>query len=173
MKRLGLSAGVLLLAAGCTRLPPPERIAIDPTFSAEQRETIEGAIEQWCAAVGWCPEIVDTAEPGGGTGIVSNGYAPWSYDGRPPNSAGYIGSDGRVYINTEREVIRRPEVFAFVVLHELGHYAINNQHGGKLMAERGRAEEMPRPCIDLESAELWCKHWHCPEGPTSTCGGES
>lgn len=173
--RFAVAAGALLLAAGCGGPPPPDRIAIDPTFDDEQNDLIEDQIDQWCESVLWCPEIVETAEPEDGTGMVINGYADWSHDGRPEGSAGYLDTSGRLWINTDREYIRRPEVFALTVLHELGHYGIHDEHGGELMAarpsrDRDGKEVLPPPCIDLESAQLWCENWHCPEPPRSTCG---
>jgi hypothetical protein len=149
-----LALALLLCACGQT---PPATMTIDPGFSEAQEAVILDALDQWCDAVGWCPELVDAPGHDGGRITPDPNYAQRMPDSR---SAGFH-SGRTVRINLEHPSVQNVDLFWAVAAHELGHFGIDghpDQRG--LMFWFHSGPPMPN-CIDEASAEAWCEQQGC------------
>jgi hypothetical protein len=134
----------------------PERLAMpgdvpEWEISAVPDWAISAALEAsdlWCAATGWCPEIVagEPAEGDWGLGV---------YD-LPGTMGGIALYDDRwILIDESSE-----RCAASVIAHELAHAAGLEEHRDTgLMIAGGSC---PEPEIDDLTRDRFCALWHCP-----------
>lgn len=113
--------GAMLLGCGGA----PESVSIDPTLTMAERAAIQDAIDQWCAADGWCPEVVFDGE----AHIVVLTGAEYADRRRSPGSFAFTDESlGVIYINGAKRAAE-PEMFWVALAHELGHLQGIEHHG--------------------------------------------
>jgi hypothetical protein len=159
-----LVLALLLCACGQT---PPRTITIDPGFSEAQEAAILDALDHWCEAVDWCPEV--TAAPGHDGGRITPD-AHYDNLGRHPRSTGFHNGNRTVRINLTHPAVQNLDTFWHVAAHELGHFGIEGHPTPAepaVMSAYHRTEPLPK-CLDEVSAEAWCEQQGC-LFPRGTC----
>jgi hypothetical protein len=148
---LGCAEGVPLPDHSQTRelgfeMRRPERLVMPGDMPAWAVSAALEASDLWCAAAGWCPELV-AGEPAGGDWGLGMHALPGTIAGTILYEEQWIFVDDR----SERCPVA-------VIAHELGHSAglIEHQDTG-LMATNG----CPEPEIDALTLGRFCELWDC------------
>lgn len=152
---------LVLLVAACGWPPPPETVSIDPAFDEGERVAIDDGLDQWCAAVGWCPRIVER----GAEGRIE---ASESTDDGVTTMV-----DGKTVVRLNRGNLRLWGGVAFwtVAAHEMGHFGAEHTPDGvpSLMTDYFDDPSLGSACIDEAATRLWCKAQGCSH-TRGTCG---
>jgi hypothetical protein len=121
----------MLLATGCG-YQPPQSIRLDPTFTPVQVAVIEDALDQWCAADGWCPFLSNDGEV-----PILKTPDQFVEHGREYEAARTYSDPSRIIVSGYLADLD-PEMLWIVVAHELGHLHGVAHHGGPECTMFGR-----------------------------------
>jgi hypothetical protein len=159
LRALGLVL-LVLGALGCSGVittpgtDVPDTYSIDPAFDDNQAATIRDAFATWCASpVAYCPHEGDWTGPEAAGAIVLERYYPRD---RPEIEIA-MNDDRRVRVRADRtDVLSDRTIFSYVMLHELGHYGIDEHLSTGLMKP-----EVPELCgpLPLEIDEAAISAW--------------
>lgn len=164
---------VALLMVACVDDSPPRTITVDSRFTDEQHSMILDIRNQWCQSVGYCPDLVTK---GGNAKILCQTHEEFLRSNPAQGAIAHNHFDGDYTIFVDCEVLTTTSPYNTsgdyihdTMLHEWGHFGIRMDlfEPGFLMSMR--ASLNPAVCIDLESAQLWCKEQECSHSPQSTC----
>lgn len=162
-------AVVAFLAAACSRPPLPAVIAVDPDLPHGVQDAAVSAAEAWCSVAGrtgWCPAVVVGLE---GDALVTRGHwrTEMSLDGLEEYGAWAHNDNGErveVSANMLTQGFDGPEIWAGALLHEFGHFDINDpEHDKRSPLMRARHEsafdypELP----DDVALDMWCEQQGC------------
>lgn len=156
MNRLLACSALALVACGAPE--PPRYVSIDIEFSVAERETIRATIDDWCGAVGWCPEErVGWTERGRFLLVDDLPETDFTERVCPPTAtcktSGHNDGDN-VVIARNRPRADSLDALWMVAAHEIGHYCLPGKHtdNGLMAAAHVPADVLE---VDAEAVSAW------------------
>ena len=129
---------LILLVTGCAGLPGSYSIG---GASPTEAEIIATAVDQWCAAVGWCPTR------------TNDGELHFSVTKRFEDDPFVRAHNEGDRIQFDRTYFREyPEDLHVVALHEIGHLCTDHLSTGIMRADQTEASD---PVVDPAAIRAW------------------
>jgi hypothetical protein len=150
---LRIMSAILAFVACAGSPTPPERVTIDPGFTAEERATVIDALDARCEATGWCPDLVDDSGERGHIRLVhtltdDDVQCP---AGRVCKVAGVLHDESDILIARDRPA--GLDVLWYAVAHEAGHYCDPGHTEYGLMS--AYAEPGMQLRVDADAVAAW------------------
>jgi len=142
-----MRAALLLVLVACAGAPP-RTVTVGIDLPPEVRVAAWNARERWCAAVGYCPELVAF----GGDGFVR---------------VRRFGDDWIAAAHQTRDLIEVSPLWldhdlTGAMLHEWGHFGIDGEVESSWLMKARHADEADFPDVpDPAAIEAWCAQQGC------------
>lgn len=114
---------------GCSPEGDIRFISVPNSLTEVQRAAVQDAVDQWCAADGFCPTVIGERPGERAQGeVLLDTAAAYEHMNREPNSGAFThAATHTITINEDHD---GPEMFWLVIAHELGHLHGVKHHGG-------------------------------------------
>lgn len=157
MNRLVCCCVLALLGVACGAPEPPRYVSLDNEFSIGERESIRAAIDDWCDAVGWCPEEQGWTERGRFVLVDDLPESDFTERVCPPGKTCKTSAhnDGdNIEIARNRPRSDSLDALWTIAAHEVGHYCLPGEHtkNGLMAAAHAPADVLE---IDETAVSAW------------------